>query len=206
MAEGSQAIEGYKCICGFITDDKTTFNNHLRFESLGHKGEHKSMGRVNMTTGDITMPPYNERTKEQRQQSKYAVKTKKPEGHEGLPPTETPVKRGRGRPSKQISPPPGRGTENLMLASEIKFVPRIYTCTFTPIMQQSWHAAVNLLGYRPDMPWENFLDTILFKYFKSIGINLGDYTVSDELMDFLREQENKGNGAEPEGEEAPAGG
>lgn len=167
----SQSGDGYKCECGFISDDLTNFRKHiLQGVREDGKGVHKSAGRVNLATGEITMPPYEQRTDEQKRETLYSKKpTKKSNKKENTP---------------------SRSTDFLNNATEVKFVPRIYTTTFTPIMQQGWHAAVNILGWRHDMPFENFLDTVIFRYFKSIGIPLGEYHVDERLVQWLREQQS----------------
>lgn len=79
--EQAQAIEGYGCKCGFKTADKNDFGRHLR--SAGKrdgKGVHGSIGCINLQTGEVVMPPWSERTEEQKAESRYAKKTGKTGG------------------------------------------------------------------------------------------------------------------------------
>lgn len=155
----SQAIEGYKCSCGYTTDQKGLFNAHIMLGSKKEgKGTHKSMGRVNLLTGESTMPPCKDRTKEQLAASVYS------------PTRQAKIKQA------------AMTTDILNSANEIKFVPRIYTCTFTPIMQAARAAATKIWGWREDMPLENFLDTVLYYFYKEHGIQLGGYIVDDDII------------------------
>ena len=76
-----QALEGYLCACGEKFPDKKSFNTHQLTASKKEKGVHLSRGRVNMATGEVTMPPYNDRDQKQRKASKYAVKKDNPTGN-----------------------------------------------------------------------------------------------------------------------------
>ncbi len=104
----AQAIEGYGCKCGFKTADKNDFGRHLR--SAGKRdgrGIHRSIGRINLQTGEVIMPPWSERTEEQKTESRYAKKT------------DTTIK----------------PTDVLANAQELRFVPRVCTTDYTPIMR-----------------------------------------------------------------------
>jgi len=184
MADVSQSGDGYLCSCGFLTDSKSKFFVHIgqanrKIKTLIQKGEtdpalitkHTSKGRANMTTGEITMPPYEDRTKEQKDESNFGRKELKV-GKDG-----------------KLSP--SRTTEILGQASEVRFVPRIYTTTYTPIMMQAQDAATKIWHWRPDMPFENFLDTCLFLFFFEKGIKLGSYEVDSRA--YVKKDE-----AEPE--------
>jgi hypothetical protein len=166
MVDTPQSMDGYKCSCGFVTDNKTAFITHLGKEGReakrrGEKSTHKSEGRVDLLTGEITMPPYVQRSKEQLYESNYGKKSAK---------------------AFESKNAPVRTTDVLMQAAELKFVPRVYTTTYTPIMMQAQDAAVKYLGWRSNMPLENFLDTVLFFAFKQWGITLGQYTVDERLV------------------------
>jgi hypothetical protein len=177
-----QSGDGYKCSCGYITDDKGKFLVHIGQEGRkakkeGLPNEHHSEGRVNISTGEITMPPYEQRTPEQKAESNFGRKEKQL------------LKDG-----KTVNV---RTTDILGQASEIRFVPRIYTTTYTPIMMQAQDAAVKWFGWRANMPFENFLDTVLFLYFKEKGITLGQYEVDDSLV-AAREVADNGDEGSPE--------
>ena len=162
-SQASQNGDGYKCSCGFITDDKTKFLLHMgQGARRDGKGVHKSEGRVNIQTGEITMPPWEERTVEQRDESQHGKKAKKisPDGK------VTTV----------------RTTDVLSQATEVRFVPRIFTCTYTPIMQAALSASVNVFHWRENMPFENFLDTVIYYYFMEHGVQLAGYIVDDDIV------------------------
>lgn len=156
----AQVGDGYKCQCGFIADTLKKFRSHfMRAGRKDGKGVHKSVGRVNLQTGEITMPPYLERTPEQIAQSKHGKKKEKGDKSDvGLM----------------------RGTDILANASQIKFIPRIYTVDYTPIMRGAQEAAIRVWKWRDDMPLGNFLDTILYIFFKEHGIILAAYIVEEE--------------------------
>jgi hypothetical protein len=172
MAENiPQSGDGYKCSCGFITDNKLKFLRHIKDGKEGRlegglNVVHGSEGRVNILTGEITMPSYNKRTPEQKKESQHASKGKK-----DLQTIKT--------------------TDILANASEIRFVPRIYTCTYTAIMQAAQDAAVKFFGWRKDMPFENFIDTVAYLFFKEHGITLGGYLVEDSLLSTKTEEEKE---------------
>ena len=72
----AQAVEGYGCICGFKTDNGKELRTHLM--AMGKqdgKGAHESLGRINLQTGEVIMPPYRRRTAEQKRQNKYAQRS-----------------------------------------------------------------------------------------------------------------------------------
>ena len=164
--EQVQLGDGYKCSCGFITDDKKKFLVHV-----GHgnkqdgKGTHQSQGRVNILTGEITMPPWEQRTKEQQDQSRVARKAR---------PTNS-----KNSPAANLTM---RVAEMLSQATEVKLVPRIYTVTYTPIMQAGLHAAINVFKWREDIPFENFLDTVIYNFFREHGVKLTGYIVDERLL------------------------
>ena len=153
-----QDLLGYLCKCGFKDTDKGKFSKHLL--DGGHKdgkGVHKSMGRVNMATGEIVMPPFAQRSTEQIVASRFALK-----------------KKGTQDTSDAI-----RQTEIYQDATQVKFVPRVLVASFTPIMYSGKTAAERLWGWRPDMPFENFLDTIIIHFFRDRGIELASFVVTN---------------------------
>lgn len=165
----AQSGDGYLCSCDFITDDKTKFLLHIaQGNKRDGKGFHQSKGRINMETGEITMPPVKQRTKEQLRQSKHAKRTQK--DSEG----------------KVIA---SRSTDVLANATEVRFIPRIFTCTLTPIMIQGEHASRKWLGW-PQLTFEDFLDTVIALAFKQWGIRLGEYGVDESLIKAATEREN----------------
>lgn len=98
------------------------------------------------------------------------------------------------KPSKQVRQPI-RETNILADAQQIRFVPRVYTTDYTPIMRAAQKAAVEFWGWPADMSLENFLDTALHFLFKDHGITLAGYTISDEAREAL-EAERKAREAQ----------
>jgi len=170
-----QINDGYKCSCGEVFENGHKFFSHIgRANKLAKKNgtpHHDSMGRVDMVTGEITMPPYKDRTPEQKNESRHGKKA---------------LSLGADGTTRSI-----RTTDVLAQASEIRFVPRIYSTVYTAIMQQGQDAAVKVWGWRGDMPFENFLDTIIFLYFKEHGIELGRYTVDPKA--YITNKEGNGD-------------
>jgi hypothetical protein len=155
MVQGQELLV-YACACGYTNPDKTTFNRHLlTAPRKDGKGVHKSRGRINPGTGEIVMPPFNERSLEQKKASVYALKKKDGDGLGGSV----------------------RLTEIIHDATQVKFVPRVLVSSFTPIMLSGKQAAEQIWGWRPDMPFENFLDTVIFHFFRDRGIELASYIV-----------------------------
>jgi len=157
-----KVIKGYACKCGFRTDKKTALFGHIggMRRRDGHDA-HESLGQVNLINGEMILPPYKERTLEQ------IYETKRPE-HSEHPTSETavqPDKKSKG--SKPVT-----ATEVLSHATQIRFVPRMYTCNLTPIMLLGYEVAQAKWGWRADMPFENYLDTVIYNYFFEHGTKL----------------------------------
>jgi len=166
--EGQDLLE-YSCQCGFHTPDKGAFTKHLLSGARADgKGVHKSQGRINPQTGEIAMPPFDQRNLDQIRSSRYALKKK------GIPDAAGAI----------------RQTEIIMDASQIKFVPRVLTCSFTPIMQSALAAAQRVWGWRRDMPFDNFLDTVLVNFFHDREIELTAFVINNPA---LHEQYRKQN-------------
>jgi len=160
-ASEAQLGDGYGCQCGFITDKLRAFRQHFWHLGKQEPGKHKSIGRVNMLTGEVTMPPYLERTPEQIALTKQG-------------------KRGDGKTAPGKIEQPARTTDILANAQELRFVPRIYTVDYSPIIRGAQEAATRVWGWRPEMPLGNFLDTVIYTFFKEHGIILAAYIVEDE--------------------------
>ena len=147
----AQAEEGYLCSCGFKTINLIEFRKHIFLKSREEgKGSHTSEGRVNMLTGEITMPPWKDRTLKQKQLSKYGKKTKS---------------NGDG----------AKLTSVLSSANQLRLIPRVYTCDYTPVMRAAQVAATQKWGWREDMPLDNFIDTCISIMFRDRGIVLAGY-------------------------------
>ena len=158
----SQAVEGYGCTCGFTTIDNKEITSHVwKMSGQDGKGTHKSLGRINLQTGEVILPPYRQRTAEQKRLSVYA-------------------KKGAG-----ANAPPQKTTEVLAGAQEVRFVPRVYTTDYSPIMRAAQEAAVEFWGWPKDMTLGDFLDTALHFLFMEHGITLAGYIISDEARKAL---------------------
>lgn len=163
----AQAIEGYGCICGFKTDDKKEMTNHLLFAGRRDgKGVHKSLGRINLQTGEVIVPPWSERNDAQKSETRYARKS-------------------GGRTQKSDEERPVKQTGVLANAQELRFVPRIYTTDYSPIIRAAQDAAVEFWGWPKDMTLGDFLDTALHFLFMEHGITLAGYTISDEAREAI---------------------
>jgi hypothetical protein len=162
-----QANDGYGCACGYIAPTLKEFRRHLFTLGRKEKGKHKSLGRVNRTTGEITMPPYLERTPEQLAITRHGFRGDGKDG--GSPPK-------KGHKSNQQA----QVTDILANASEVRFIPRVYTVDYSPILRGAQEAAHRVWGWRPDMPLGNFLDTVVYNFFKEHGITLAAYIVEEE--------------------------
>lgn len=165
-AQKAQAIEGYGCTCGFRTTDNKEISKHVfNMSRQDGKGTHKSLGRINLQTGEVIMPPYRERTPEQKKQSKFAKK--------------------RAATQDGGLSPPVKTTDVLAKAQEIRFVPRVYTTDYSPIMRAAQDAAIELWKWPTNMELGDFLDTALYILFKEHGITLAGHTISDEARKAL---------------------
>lgn len=167
----AQAIEGYGCICGFKTDDKRELQSHVMMMSAQDgKGTHKSLGRINLQTGEVTMPPWRERTKAQKRESTYGKHVREA------------GTAGTG------APPLIRTTDILANAQELRFVPRVYQTDYSPIIRAAQDAAAEFWGWPSNMSLGDFLDTALHFLFKEHGIILAGYTISNEAREALEEE------------------
>jgi len=170
--DGAQTIEGYGCTCGFTTDDAKEIRTHVMLESAHDgKGTHKSLGRVNLQTGESILPPWDQRTKEQKQQSTYGKHT-----------------RGTSTAGTGASQ---RTTEVVANAQELRFVPRVYTTDYSPIIRAAQDAAVTFWKWPADMTLGDFLDTALHFLFMEHGITLAGSTITEEARKALEAQEVK---------------
>lgn len=166
--DGIQVIEGYACSCGFKTPDLKEFRSHL-YHAVKEE-HHQSLGRVNFETGEIIMPPVKERTPEQHREAKYGRNLEKAAGRETAPVAKT----------SQVSSKSGsRPIEVASGAMQLRFVPRVYTIDYSPILRIAQDAAIKYWGWRKDMPLGNFLDTVIFLYFKEKGITLAGYIIEE---------------------------
>ena len=174
----AQAMEGYACACGFMTGDLSLFHSHmLNMAKNKSSEEHRSLGRVNLESGEVTMPPADQRTPEQWKQAKYG---KKPETSGKSLKTS--------KKNSVVSRNAPRPIDNIAGAVQVKFVPRVYTIDYSPILRMAQDAAIKYFGWREDMPFGNFLDTVMYLYFKDKGITLAGYVVEDNLEEEFQEE------------------
>lgn len=194
---------GYACICGWKTTDKEEFTSHCMFQAQKDgKGTHKSLGRVDMQTGEVVMPPDAERTPEQKQQSKTRLNKRDNGGGgggggaaEAAVVAAAEAKKEAVEAKKEAGAKPTvaalQVTKELADAQQLRMVPKVFTAGYTPIMRVAQDAAVKYFGWRPDMPFENFIDTVLYLFFKEKGITLVGYVVDDSLLP--KEEPDNGN-------------
>ena len=162
--EASTVTEAWACICGFNTSDKKEFTSHLLFGGKRDgKGVHKSRGFINLETEESILPPWSERTDKQKS--------------EGIPSKKS-VAKAEKRETAVLETK--RQTEVLEEAQEIKFISKVFTSSYTPIMRAAREAATRFWGWRADMPLENFLDTVIYNFFKEKGIILAGFIVEEE--------------------------
>ena len=161
----AQAIEGYACSCKEVFPDLGQFRSHFGL-TRNDRANHQSLGRINIGTGEITMPPAKDRTKEQWAEAKYGKKEEKVQPTAVTPRPPSPTK-------------PIRHTEVMAQAVEIKFVPRVYTIDYSPILRAAQDAAIKYFGWRAEMPLGNFIDTVMFLFFKEKGITLAGYIIEE---------------------------
>ena len=163
----SQSNEGYGCLCGEKFLDKKELQIHLmKGGKADGKGVHKSLGRINMETGEVIIGPWVERTRQQKKDTTYAVRHERP--------GENPV----------------RLTDNADQATEIRVVPRVFSMDFTPIMRLAKAAATREWNWPPDMSYSNFFDTCLYRFFREHGIRLAGYIVEESATE--EEESNAG--------------
>jgi len=68
------------------------------------------------------------------------------------------------------------------VASALKLVQVPVVCPLTPIMMNARAVAQYELGWIPDMPWEDFIDTVFYHYFKALGFTLQGY-IKDKVVE-----------------------
>lgn len=88
-------------------------------------------------------------------------------------------------PPKHTTIPPKSTTDILANAQELRFVPRVYTTDYSPIIRAAQDASVEFWGWPKDMALGDFLDTALHFLFREHGIILAGYTISDEAREAL---------------------
>ena len=78
---------------------------------------------------------------------------------------------------KSSSPPTTKGIKSAV----VKFQTHVMTCEYTPIMAMAREAATNEWNWDPGIRFEDFIDTILYHFFKDRGITLQGYIVDEEV-------------------------
>lgn len=179
MSDTGQLSEGYACKCGFKTSERREFHTHMLVASRKDgKGHHASLGRVDLKTGEVLLPPSAQRTWEQKMMTRFSVRGE-PKAPFGLRATvnETPSDPPKDEKTEKTDKGLSRMTNSPGTAMEIKFIPRVMTASYTPIMRLAQECAVREWGWRPEMPLENFLDTCLYHFFKDREVTLAGYIV-----------------------------
>ncbi len=185
-----EVIPGYLCACGFTTDDKTKFLAHVGgMSSKEGSDKHHTKGKINLLNGDLIMPPSKDRTPDQIYESKYHKKRPSPLTTDSSPDVlSQEVNSGKANKGNGASNKPVTGTNVLSQATQLRFIPRVFTCNLTPIMLLGYEVAIRKWNWRPDMPFENFLDTIIYNYMREHGIQLqGAITIFDDTEEATEE-------------------
>ena len=187
----NQAIEGYGCDCGSNFEDLKDFRRHLLQTNRNLKEgdvKHKSLGRVNIKTNEVVLPPYLERTQEEKMATTHAVHKNSTKGsylaYKAEKEAQEDDDEGKKKQPREREPSAG-GTTDPGSAVGLKVVPRVMTINYTNIMRTAQLAASREWKWREEMPLENFLDTCLANFFKEHGITLSGY---------FKEEEDGGNG------------
>ena len=72
-------------------------------------------------------------------------------------------------------------TTDINTAQVVRFHPHVINCQFTPIMYIARQAAAEEWNWSLDIRFEDFIDTILYHFFKDRGITLQEYIVDEEV-------------------------
>lgn len=192
-----RVVEGYGCICGFKTQKKKDFTGHLMLSARRDgKGTHKSLGRINIATGETTIPPWEDRSVEDREKTMFSglngmgnngEKKSEESGNKSEKSDDKSEKSGKsdkGGNGRKHDKPEATLSQTTVLAEaqQLRVVPKIFTMDYSPIMRAAQDAATRVWGWRPDMPIGNFLDTVLYLFFEEKGITLCGYIVADSLL------------------------
>lgn len=68
-------------------------------------------------------------------------------------------------------------TDDIDKAQFIKFNPYVFNCRYTRIMHIARLVTIKEWGWPEDLPFEDFIDIILYHFFKDRGITLQEYIV-----------------------------
>ena len=157
VVSGAQSGEGYGCICGFKTADLKSLRRHFITEPRKDPpGTHKSLGRINLATGEKTMGTWVERSPSEKKSTIYSVK-------------------------RQLQNEPIKLTDNLAGAQLIKWVPRVFQTDYSPIMRAARAASSRLWGWPIDEDLTVWNDRIILAFFGDRGIHLASFTVDEEV-------------------------
>jgi hypothetical protein len=121
------------------------------------------------------------------------VKTVEDPQEQEIPPEVPPDPEPEGAPVAIAVPPQAplkepkekqerisRKTEDPRKATRYRFIKTDFISDQPQYIQQGMEAAVNELGWRPDLSVADFIDTVMYWYFKAHGINIGEYTIDGE--------------------------
>jgi len=122
-------VIGYACTCGFKTDEKKRFVSHFGLIQRDGRDAHRSRGRINLVTGEIVMPPYTERTPEQHYKVKHPERISQPNSDVLTAPVIAVADKKDG---KKAQPDKVAHTDLISAATQIRFIPRVFTCSLTP--------------------------------------------------------------------------
>lgn len=198
MTIKSQTGVYYGCDCGEVFPTLKQFRQHMaKNVSLPPEERHHSRGRVT-ADGQPVMPPYKQRTREQKRESIYSigkvtyeqpsqpVAYREEEDVEGEAEGEQEPATGEQQEGK-AGKKPQRITQSAAGALEVRLVPRVVQMDFSPIMRSAIEAAHTEWGWPLDNIGDLF-DTIFYHFFLDRGIRLQAYIIEEK-------EEDNGNGS-----------
>lgn len=147
--------QGYVCSCGYVTDNARKFGGHVTTNNRLHPGEHISLGLQDLKTKEVLMPPVADRTPEQ---VTLATKLSR--------------KKGKGGDKTASAP---LFTSDVNAAEFIRFVPRVIQMDFSPILRAGYAVARDVWGWK--MPFQDWLETWIYKSYEAFGIELAPYRI-----------------------------
>lgn len=199
----------YVCSCGKTFEESGPINMHVLLEAKKAKEKksqsaHTSRGLMDKATGEIVLPPLKERTPEQRKLTKKIIleranqqshsseeipqgspAAEKPQGDK--PPAETtgdtkpPSEKKETKTGTKTKSPQSHtsmtSTQVPAEANALKLVSKVFTLDFTVVMRAGYQAAQDLWGW--DVSFRDFIDTVIFRYFKRCGVTLAGYIIDE---------------------------
>lgn len=208
---------GYACTCGETFNDLEIYKKHML--AKGRQGGHKSAGKVDLTTKESVNHLYYKGGRGSAKMSTFSdmkegteLKDGQPDkkdneptppkevideslSQDNSPPPAAPAKTKKEKKKEEKESSAARVTDNLAEATQIRFVPKVYQVTLTPILQITLNICYNVLGWPKEWPIDRVLDELCLIVMKEHGINIFEFTIEPEALEALR--------ARHDGEEVP---